>query len=74
MYADLGTYPFVTSSNTGVGGVLTGLSLGWRSIHEVIGVVLVFSRRHVLQVIIAYRNIARLIPQGLEVAHSQPNN
>lgn len=33
------TYPFVTSSNTGLGGVLTGLSLGWRSIKEVIGVV-----------------------------------
>jgi adenylosuccinate synthase len=32
------TYPFVTSSNTGLGGVLTGLSLGWRSIKEVVGV------------------------------------
>lgn len=36
---DAGTYPFVTSSNTGVGGVITGLTLGWRSIDEVIGVV-----------------------------------
>ena len=36
---DCGTYPFVTSSNTGVGGILTGLSLGWRSLKEVIGVV-----------------------------------
>lgn len=42
---DYGTYPFVTSSNTGLGGVLTGLSLGWRSIKEVIGVVKAYTTR-----------------------------
>jgi adenylosuccinate synthase len=34
-----GTYPYVTSSNCSVGGILAGLSLDWRSIKEVIGVV-----------------------------------
>lgn len=38
---DSGSYPFVTSSSTGLGGVLNGLTLGWRSIKEVIGVVCV---------------------------------
>lgn len=42
---DYGTYPFVTSSNTGLGGVLTGLSLGWRSIREVVGVVKAYTTR-----------------------------
>ncbi|KAI9847204.1 MAG: hypothetical protein M1837_003068 [Sclerophora amabilis] len=42
---DYGTYPFVTSSNTGLGGVLTGLTLGWRSIKEVIGVVKAYTTR-----------------------------
>lgn len=42
---DHGTYPFVTSSNTGLGGVLTGLSLGWRSIKDVIGVVKAYTTR-----------------------------
>ncbi|KAF2176356.1 Adenylosuccinate synthetase [Zopfia rhizophila CBS 207.26] len=42
---DYGTYPFVTSSNTGLGGVLTGLSLGWRSIKDVIGVVKAYTTR-----------------------------
>lgn len=42
---DYGTYPFVTSSNTGLGGVLTGLSLGWRSLNEVIGVVKAYTTR-----------------------------
>ncbi|KAF2827506.1 Adenylosuccinate synthetase [Ophiobolus disseminans] len=42
---DYGTYPFVTSSNTGLGGVLTGLSLGWRSLQEVIGVVKAYTTR-----------------------------
>ena len=36
---DHGTYPYVTSSNTGLGGILTGLTLGWRSLKDVIGVV-----------------------------------
>lgn len=34
-----GTYPYVTSSNCSVGGIIAGLSLDWRSIKEVIGVV-----------------------------------
>ncbi|KAL5116813.1 Adenylosuccinate synthase [Pleosporales sp. CAS-2024a] len=42
---DYGTYPFVTSSNTGLGGVLTGLTLGWRSLREVIGVVKAYTTR-----------------------------
>ncbi|KAF2018487.1 Adenylosuccinate synthetase [Aaosphaeria arxii CBS 175.79] len=42
---DYGTYPFVTSSNTGLGGALTGLTLGWRSLKEVIGVVKAYTTR-----------------------------
>ncbi|OWY44095.1 glycoside hydrolase [Alternaria alternata] len=42
---DYGTYPFVTSSNTGIGGVITGLNLGWRSLKEVIGVVKAYTTR-----------------------------
>jgi adenylosuccinate synthase len=42
---DHGTYPFVTSSNTGLGGVMTGLTLGWRSLREVIGVVKAYTTR-----------------------------
>ena len=34
---DLGTYPFTTSSNTTVGGALTGLGIGPRMIDEVLG-------------------------------------
>nr|OQO16780.1 Adenylosuccinate synthetase [Rachicladosporium sp. CCFEE 5018] len=36
---DNGTYPFVTSSNTGLGGIFTGLHLNPRKIQETIGVV-----------------------------------
>ena len=43
--ADHGTYPYCTSSNTGLGGILTGLNIGWRSIKEVIGVVKCFTTR-----------------------------
>jgi adenylosuccinate synthase len=32
----LGTYPFVTSSNTGLGGVITGLAVNPRKIKYVI--------------------------------------
>ena len=42
---DLGTYPFATSSNTTVGGVLTGLGIGPRMIDEVIGVVKAYTTR-----------------------------
>jgi adenylosuccinate synthase len=42
---DYGTYPFVTSSSTGIGGVLIGLTLGWQSLKEVIGVVKAYTTR-----------------------------
>ncbi|HUV30586.1 MAG TPA: adenylosuccinate synthase [Acidobacteriota bacterium] len=42
---DLGTYPYVTSSNTTVGGVLTGLGIGVRMIDEVVGVVKAYTTR-----------------------------
>ncbi|KAF1956750.1 Adenylosuccinate synthetase [Byssothecium circinans] len=40
-----GTFPFVTSSDTGLGGGITGLSLGWRSVKESIGVVKAYTTR-----------------------------
>ncbi len=42
---DLGTYPFATSSNTTIGGVLTGLGVGVKMIDEVVGVVKAYSTR-----------------------------
>lgn len=42
---DFGTYPFVTSSNTGVGGVCTGLGIPPSKIGEVIGVVKAYTTR-----------------------------
>lgn len=42
---DCGTFPFVTSSNTGVGGVFTGLTLDWRILKDVIGVVKAYTTR-----------------------------
>lgn len=42
---DVGTYPFVTSSNTGVGGVLTGTGISHRQVGEVIGVVKAYTTR-----------------------------
>jgi len=35
---DFGTYPYVTSSSTSVGGVCTGSGVGPREIHEIIGI------------------------------------
>jgi len=35
---DFGTYPYVTSSSTCVGGVCTGSGVGPREIHEIIGI------------------------------------
>ncbi|KAN0075059.1 Adenylosuccinate synthetase [Elaphomyces granulatus] len=40
-----GTYPFVTSSNCSVGGMLAGVSIGWNSVKEVIGVVKAYATR-----------------------------
>jgi adenylosuccinate synthase len=42
---DFGTYPFVTSSNTGIGGVLTGLGLPPAKITKTIGVVKAYTTR-----------------------------
>jgi adenylosuccinate synthase len=42
---DYGTYPFVTSSNTGVGGVITGSGLSHKHLGEVIGLVKAYSTR-----------------------------
>ena len=42
---DAGTYPMVTSSNTGLGGCLTGLSLSPFKIKEIIGVVKAYTTR-----------------------------
>jgi adenylosuccinate synthase len=42
---DHGTYPYVTSSNATVGGVCTGLGVGPRAIHAVLGVVKAYTTR-----------------------------
>lgn len=42
---DYGTYPYVTSSNTGIGGVITGLAISPFNIKEVIGVVKAYTTR-----------------------------
>src|SRR5882762_6887779 len=42
---DLGTYPFVTSSNTTAGGAAAGTGLGPRRLHEVLGIVKAYATR-----------------------------
>lgn len=42
---DFGTYPFVTSSNTTVGGACTGLGINPRAIDRVIGIVKAYTTR-----------------------------
>lgn len=42
---DFGTYPFVTSSSTGIGGVLTGLGISPKHINNVYGVVKAYTTR-----------------------------
>ena len=42
---DFGTYPFVTSSNTSVGGVCTGLGISPNKVGNVIGVVKAYTTR-----------------------------
>ncbi len=42
---DHGTYPFVTSSNTVIGGVCSGAGIGPRHIHEVIGISKAYTTR-----------------------------
>lgn len=42
---DFGTYPYVTSSNTNIGGVITGLGIPPRCIDQVYGVVKAYTTR-----------------------------
>ena len=42
---DFGTYPYVTSSNTTVGGVMTGLGIGPRKIDRIIGILKAYTTR-----------------------------
>lgn len=42
---DMGTYPFVTSSNPAVGGACTGLGIGPRKIDRVIGIIKAYTTR-----------------------------
>jgi len=42
---DHGTYPYVTSSNTTIGGVLTGTGLGLKAIGKVVGVAKAYATR-----------------------------
>jgi adenylosuccinate synthase len=42
---DFGTYPFVTSSNTGVGGIIAGSGLSHKQLGDIIGVVKAYSTR-----------------------------
>ncbi|HEY2987545.1 MAG TPA: adenylosuccinate synthase [Candidatus Binatia bacterium] len=42
---DHGTYPYVTSSNTVIGGVCTGAGIGPRSIHQIIGLSKAYTTR-----------------------------
>jgi adenylosuccinate synthase len=42
---DHGTYPYVTSSNATVGGACTGLGVGPRSVHAVLGIAKAYTTR-----------------------------
>jgi len=42
---DFGTYPYVTSSSTGIGGVLTGLGIPPKTIRNIYGVVKAYTTR-----------------------------
>ncbi len=42
---DHGTYPYVTSSNSTAGGVCTGLGIGPKSVHRILGVAKAYSTR-----------------------------
>lgn len=42
---DFGSYPYVTSSNTGLGGIFTGLALNPTKISSIIGVVKAYTTR-----------------------------
>ncbi|AET40840.1 adenylosuccinate synthase Ecym_6469 [Eremothecium cymbalariae DBVPG len=42
---DFGTYPYVTSSSTGIGGVITGLGIPPRCVNDIYGVVKAYTTR-----------------------------
>ena len=42
---DFGTYPFVTSSNTSIGGVFTGLGIAPKQLDRIIGIVKAYTTR-----------------------------
>ncbi|KOS21564.1 Adenylosuccinate synthetase [Escovopsis weberi] len=42
---DWGSYPYVTSSSTGIGGIINGLALDYRKVKEVVGVVKSYTTR-----------------------------
>jgi adenylosuccinate synthase len=42
---DFGTYPFITSSNSTVGGILTGLGVGPKQLHRITGIVKAYQTR-----------------------------
>lgn len=42
---DYGTYPYVTSSNTSVGGVITGMAVPPQAIETTIGIVKAYTTR-----------------------------
>jgi adenylosuccinate synthase len=42
---DFGTYPFVTSSNTTIGGISTGLGLSLRKVNRIVGVIKAYTTR-----------------------------
>ena len=42
---DYGTYPYVTSSNTGIGGIITGAGVSHRDVGEVIGILKAYTTR-----------------------------
>lgn len=42
---DYGTYPYVTSSNTSIGGVITGMSVPPSAIETTIGIVKAYTTR-----------------------------
>lgn len=42
---DFGWYPYVTSCNTTIGGVFTGLGVNFRNVNEVIGVIKAYTTR-----------------------------
>ena len=42
---DHGTYPYVTSSNTTAGGVSTGLGIGPKNIHKIVGITKAYTTR-----------------------------